>query len=138
MPFQDKYFANLLYILYIMVFPYLAALFSQSPKKKEPSPLFKKFPELNQGQQYLQRRNMVQQAMKGHLKTIEGFQCQGQNSTSWCDNSSPCPSYGYCPPAPVNIKSNKDDYPPNPNPFPNRQLFASKHANYHDRYFRLC
>ena len=57
-----------------MVFPYLTSLFSKKSNKTQSKPtIFDTFPELNQGQAYLQHRNKVQQAMRGHLNLIESF-----------------------------------------------------------------
>ena len=60
-----------------MVFPYLSSLFSKKSNKTQLKPtIFDTFPELNQGQAYLQRRNKVRQAMKGHLNLIESLTMQ--------------------------------------------------------------
>ena len=57
-----------------MVFPYLTSLFSKKSNKTQLKPtIFDTFPELNQGQAYLEHRNKVQQAMRGHLNLIESF-----------------------------------------------------------------
>ena len=60
-----------------MVFPYLTSLFSKKKQKTQFKPtIFDTFPELNQGQAYLQHRNKVRQAMKGHLNLIESLTMQ--------------------------------------------------------------
>jgi len=96
-----------------MVFPYLTSLFSKKKKDKIQSKptIFNTFPELNQGQAYLRRRNEVQQAMGGHLNLIEGFANPAcRQASSWC--SSDCtPRYGYCPPTFGDLQYEKDDNP---------------------------
>ena len=107
-------------------------MFSKKTQKKTHKPtIFDLFPELNQGQQYLQRRRKVEQAMKNNLELIESFTlwgtptptpsptpspavlareridyayktgCPGNGAFSNCGNIAGCPTYGYCPPKPA-------------------------------------
>ena len=107
-------------ILYKMVFP---------------QGLFNQFSELNQGQQYLQKKKYIQSAMKDNLKLIESFtgnisdtqdpsgyflaenrggyniNCPLKGRLSWCHyNSDKCPNYNYCPPGDGMLEWQKDGY----------------------------
>jgi hypothetical protein len=122
-----------------MVFPYLTSLFSKKKNKIQSKPtIFDTFPELNQGQAYLQRRNTVQQAMGGHLNLIEGFAnppaavrpdavrpdaADWRDAAGWhasrnagagaysCCSSDCTPRYGYCPSTFGDLQYEKDDNP---------------------------
>ena len=56
-----------------MVFPDLTSLFSKKKTDNLQPQLYDQFPELKQGQQYLQKRNIVQNTMRPQLQLIESL-----------------------------------------------------------------
>ena len=71
----------------------MVSLFSKKKQKKTHKlTIFDSFPELNQGQQYLQRRRKVEQAMKTNLQLIESFTLWGTPTPTPTPAPTPAPS----------------------------------------------
>ena len=86
----------------------MVSLFSKKKQKKtHDSTILDSFPELNQGQQYLQRRRKVEQAMKNNLELIESFTLWGTPTPTPTPAPAPAPSPA---PSPAVLARERIDY----------------------------
>ena len=66
-------------------------------RKKEKNTLSDKFPEIPQGQLYLQKRAQTETQLQPNLKLIESFQPMSTLNDFSCTSSDCSPRYGYYP-----------------------------------------